>query len=516
MSTPYTRSAILAWANEVLEASHANFQELPAHEVGLLLYGVFQTASASAAAASAPGSAAPSVQLLEASQVSAHHQRHQRTCLRYLQLLQFPQSQTAADGAGISTTSSRSSSNGGGGVAVSLSAAQQHRNAEHVLAMIHALSGEEAELLRVETAHTPVTEEAASANVVLALGPAMTPSAWLSGRAFVEELKLWRWMRLMAERHHSSVGAIRRAVRAYLQHGDASGSDCTSGGALASTPPPAVSRDPSPAPRVPAAHEVSPAEVHTIGAPHARTGEGVDDTPDDVLQHELKRMKPELPPSASPLPLIGSISPEPVAAETGKTTAVTGELVATAPQQWSAIDRAGVQTSGSTAHTTVAATTTPHVARVPQLHAALLQAQAALQSELTQHRAAQLALQTSAASSTASPRTSGDAASSGAAVSAVLSLPHVAAPGDALETSCRQHMVRQLHSAPDGGGSATGAPASPLPEGLTCAVCPSLMAHAIQCNLAALDEMTAIRGRAVAACLKKDPVALLAALQHIV
>lgn len=49
-----------------------------------------------------------------------------------------------------------------------------------------------------------------------------------------------------------------------------------------------------------------------------------------------------------------------------------------------------------------------------------------------------------------------------------------------------------------------------------CPTCPLLVTQAIQCNLAAIDQLEKVRLAAIEACMKKDSSALLAALTHVV
>ncbi|AYU76338.1 hypothetical protein, conserved [Leishmania donovani] len=571
-TTQYTRSGILAWANDVLETSYATFQNIPSYEVGLLLYGIFHdcpsrgetTANGlgdTTAAAAATTTSSASVPLLSAAELHRHHQRHHETCMRYLQLLQFPPtppSTAPANPAAAAPSGAAEASaprpggsapasplpplpDGHGGAA---SAVAQQRNAEHVLAMVRTLSAEEAELSRAEASDTLTSGGGHAASVVLLLGPSMTPAAWLGGSAFVEELKLWRWVRLMAERHRSSARAIRRAIRAYLQHevGVAAVARAPTKDSQTSSASCAQSRGASPAPHSPVVMmEMSDvAEVELGDArggllPGKSTRTFAEDASGDTLSQEMKRMRPETLPSTSPVPvhaaaavattrpatssvtpLVGSVSPvhallSPIKEVAAAGSARTDDCSATG-LSWT--------TSSSSVHAASVATITPYVAQATELQAALRTAQAALQKELALHRAQQqqrpLTLPTTTSGSTSERSSGGDVPDGAGAMHKVAPL---LAPAtnvcDALEASCRQRMVNTVcaKTLGDRGGSSL---LSPVPDTLTCNVCPSIMAHAIQCNLAAIDDLEDVRARAIAACLRRDSVALLAALQNIV
>ncbi|GET86164.1 hypothetical protein, conserved [Leishmania tarentolae] len=580
-TTQYTRSAILAWANDILERSYTTFQSIPSHEVGLLLYGVFHdcpsrdgatanglsdtTAAAAAAAAAAAQTTTTSVSvpLLSGAELRRHHQRHHETCMRYLQLLQFPSTSSCTTSANPATAAalpgaeeaSAPSSRGTSASALpprpdghygATSAVVQQRNAEHVLAMIRALSAEEAEMLHVVASETPTNDGGATANVVLMLGPSMTPEAWLSGSVFVEELKLWRWVRLMAERHCSSARAMQRAIRAYLQH-EVGVSPVAPAPAEEGQTSPAIDRQSRGASLLPR----SPVVVMKVsGIPEVELGDGrggllpgkstrtcAEDESGDAVLREMKRMRPEMLPSISPAPaqaaaadtitepetstatpLIGSVSPvhalvSPIkeVAAAAANGARTDDCTATG-LSWA--------TTSSSAHAASMAAITPYVAHATELQSVLRTAQAVLQKEIALHRAQQqdlpLTLPTTTSGSTL-VHSSGDGVSDGAgAMPKVASLLASATnPCDAQEASCRQRMVNTVCANPlrDRGDSSLP---PPVPDTLACNVCPSIMAHAIQCNLTAMDVLEDVRARAIAACLKRDPVALLAALQNIV
>ncbi|CBZ24070.1 conserved hypothetical protein [Leishmania mexicana MHOM/GT/2001/U1103] len=569
-TTQYTRSAILAWANDVLETSYTTFQNIPSYEVGLLLYGVFHgcpsrgEATANrladhAAAAAAVTTSSVSVPLLSAAELQRHHQQHQETCMRYLQLLQFPStppSTAPANAAAVLSGTAEASAPSPGstfssavpplpdGHSGTTSAVAQQRNAEHVLAMIRALSAEEAELLRDEISETPTSGGGSTANVVLLLGPSMTPAAWLSGGAFVEELKLWRWVRLMAVRHRSSVRAIRCAIHAYLQHevGVASVTPAPAKGSQTSSPSCAQSRGASPPPRSPVVMmemsdvaEVEPGDARGGLLPGKSTRAFAQDESGDTVLQEMKRMRPEMLPSTSPVPahaaaaatttrpgtssvtpLVGSVSPLHALLSPIKEVAAAGG----APTADCSATNLTWTTSSSSVHAASVATITPYVAQATELQSALRSAQAALQNELALHRAQQqrrpLTLPTSTSGSTSERSSGGDVPDGAGAMHKVTPLLAPATnPCDALEASCRQRMVNTVcaKTPVDQGDSSL---LSPVPDTLTCDVCPSIMAHAIQCSLAAIDHLEDVRARAIAACLERDAVALLAALQNIV
>ncbi|KAG5506894.1 hypothetical protein JIQ42_07613 [Leishmania sp. Namibia] len=569
-STPYTRSSILAWANDVLETSYTAFQNIPSYEVGLLLYGVFHDstrrddAAASGlgdATAAATAAANAGVSLLSEAELHTHHKRHQATCMRYLQRLQFPfilTSAAAAATAGVSpaVSATESSAPNPGGTSASplsplpdghngaTSAVAQGRNAEHVLAMIRELSAEEAELLRDGANDTSVSGGVNASNTVLLLGPSMTPAAWLSGSAFVEELKLWRWVRLMAERHRSSPRAIRRTIRAYLHHevGVTSASPVSAKEARASPLSCAQSRGASPAPRSPAVAEevgkmaeVERGEERSVRLSGKSTRALAEDETDATALQELKRMRPEMPPSTSPVPAHAVAAEKTIAPATLSVTPLVGsvspvhaalspikEAVAAAGACTDNLGATGLSwpTSSSGAHTASATTITPYVVQAAELQTTLRSAQKALQNELKLHRAQQQqplpVLPAPMPGSTSAYLSAGDMPDGTSAMhTAAPLLAPATNPCDAQEVFYRQHMVNTVF-AKTPGGRGDSSLSSLVSNTLACDVCPSILAHAIQGNLTAIDHLEDVRARAIAACLKKDPMALLAALQSIV
>ncbi|CAJ02215.2 conserved hypothetical protein [Leishmania major strain Friedlin] len=571
-TTQYTRSAILAWANDVLETSYATFQNIPSYEVGLLLYGIFhgcpsrgdatanRRGDTTDAAAAATATSSVSVPLLSAAELHRHHERHHETCMRYLQLLQFPSmppstAPTNPAAVVLSGTAEASAPSPGStpasllpplpdGHSGATSAVAQKRNAEHVLAMICALSAEEAELSRAEASETRTSGGGHTASVVLLLGPSMTPAAWLAGSAFVEELKLWRWVRLMAERHRRSARAIRRAICAYLQHevGVAAVAPAPAKDSQTGTASCVQSRGASPAPRSPVVMmEMSDvAEVELGDArggllPGKSTRAFAEDESGDTVLQEMKRMRPEMLPSTSPVPVHAVAAATTARPATSSVTPLVDsvspvhallspikEVAAAGGARTDGCSATGLSwtTSSSSVHAASEATITPYVAQATELQSALRTAQAALHKELALHRAQQqqcpLTLPTSTSGSTSERSSGGDVSDDAGAMHKVAPL---LAPAtnvcDALEASCRQRMVNTV-CAKTLGDRGDSSPLSPVPDTLTCDVCPSIMAHAIQCNLAAIDDLEDVRARAIAACLRKDSVALLAALQNIV
>lgn len=543
----YTRSAILAWANTILNASHLTFQDIPCHDVALLLYGIFHShhhqQHETAVAASANDTGAAAVPLLAPDALRLHDAQHGATCVRFLQLLQFssvdtPHARTASPPPGTapaSTTDERSTTSAAAAVA-------QQRNAEHVLAMIRALSAEEAELLRTAPSNAisgpngcgAASEESeeqrraaagTAANVVLLLGPSMTPTAWLSGSAFVEELKLWRWVRLMADRHRCTVASIGRAIADYLQHDGLGKGEAE---ALASTSP-ALKTTETQQQQQPQPRQRTPSQLR------AEMSSIADDTVCEEGVPEPKRARPELSLSPAPalptattssssllMPLHGSVSPvhallSPIRdadrrAPAGHSTASAG---AASAANWAVQDA-------------TEATATPYVTQARPLQQALQDAQVTLQQTLRDAHQTASAAATDAPTSPSTRSSTGVTATNTAVPPRPPALPAVVNVSDAQEASCRQRMTaRVFHptSAHENGaeGQLGGEGGASSPSLLamhmsppSCTVCPALMAHAIQCNLNAIDALEEVRAKAIAACMKKDAVALLAALQNVV
>ncbi|KPI90640.1 hypothetical protein ABL78_0236 [Leptomonas seymouri] len=568
----YTRSAILAWANTILGGSLLTLQDIPCHDVALLLYGVFSSAASPTAAqrelqASDDGNHVSSIPLLCAAELHAHDARHHSTCMRYLQLVQFPAAKEAIRKASATSRSYAT------GPAPALSGASpvageersgnnavtQQRNAEHVLAFVRALSSEEAELLRASSLtdgdskrEDDVDAERAihtgnNANVVLLLGPSMTASAWLSGSAFVEELKLWRWVRLMADRHRCTVQSIRSAISAYLQQDATTQQSAPPATAPTTACLDAEKRERS-SPQAPededgVADSLAMVQVRSVAGSNAKTSDASE------IAQELKRMRLEASQSPAPAPMSTSSmamlnrSMSPIHSLLSPIRDADRRVRSENEGLSSSSEAAAAAKAALAVHEATEATVTPYVARAPPLQSTLREAQAALEQAFRDAAAAAAAVAVTAvdAESSSTHSSTGAAGNSneGAAQKAARhpTLPVIHNGSESQEVMCRQRMVAQVfanttdtdghvqaNESEDGGGmgGATSHPlasrssAAALTAPPSCDVCPAVMAHAIQCNLNAIDALEEVRAKAIAACLKKDPVALLAALQNIV
>lgn len=600
----YTRSSILAWVNAIFGSAHLTFQDIPCHDVALLLYGIFHTDPSTThvepPAITADNGTSPTttVPLLSAAEVQTHAACHQATCARFLQLIQFPAlscattatasrvhtvSPTSAVSVSSPTTAEERSAN-----AVTATAAAvmtQQRNAEHVLAMIRALSAEEAELLRTcaTIAHDDdnnrnsssssngsnggeVARAGNTANVVLLLGPSMTPTVWLSGCAFVEELKLWRWLRLMADRHRRTTPSIRAVIAGYLQQDVAYHPSAVP---LVHVAAEKRQRSASPVPEQEKERNVKghgardghdEAQTETNAVVSNSTANATE-TNTDVsaascdAHASLRGCARRLEASPSPVPVLATpataLLSHPLSPMHALLSPIRDGERRVCPEQ------SGTETSAVAAAAAFqearAATETSCMAQVLPLQQALHAAQTTLKQAM--HDAA-VKVANATASSTHS---SAGAAESGEdtvvlpfSVARQPLLPALHNSREEQETRCRQRMVTRVfasaadtraevdapgercggndclhiissssqhnsssYSSPSATAGAGGGCAT-LAAPLCCDVCPAIMAHAIQCNLNAIDALEEARTKAIAACLKKDPLALLAALQNIV
>jgi hypothetical protein len=559
-TSPYTRSAILAWANTILDATHLTFQDIPCHDVGLLLYGVFHSTSAKDAQISLPSTRAATVPLLSAAELHVHTAQHRMTCERFLQLFQFPASvvsractaspappSAASPQTAATAVAAEERSTSGAASSASAVAMVQQRNAEHVLAMIRALSSEEAELLRNVPVATVNTESGSdskhicsgddhaecgdahvndnAANVVLLLGPSMTPTAWLSGSAFVEELKLWRWVRLMADRHHRTVPAIRATILGYLQQDTETVAQRKVTQSSVSSAVPAGTekrrRSDSPVPDV--AKEKDGESVE--GSECATNDDSSTHSTADRVDHaqELKRARLDVSPSPVP---VAATSPQMLL--NASVSPLHALLSPHAHEEATNTVLNSVATGEDARRDAADATTSVFVSQATALQNTLRVAQQTLERAF-RDAAAKTVVDSEAAGGTLEDGTAGSAS-----VVGHTSLSAIANGSAVQEATYRQRMVGHVFALPaddttvteerqgvpvggdgDEGCGIAGRAANLLTAPPSCAVCPALMAHAVQCNLNAIDALEETRARAITACLKKDPVALLAALQGV-
>lgn len=151
-ASQFSRAAIMSWANRILNTDYTNFAEVPAKDVALLLYGIYDASQ-------------------QTQKISLHD-------------IQFTDNLTPT---------------------ILL------HNAQHVLQLLKTLSEAEAKELNGMDSAVP------SANVYK-MDPNLSAVDWLEGKAFVEELKMWRWVRMKAETLGVAPDAVRAAIHTYL-HG---------------------------------------------------------------------------------------------------------------------------------------------------------------------------------------------------------------------------------------------------------------------------------------------------------
>lgn len=159
----YARSEILQWVAEILQTEYGSFRDIAARDIAVLLYAIFNSVCKDGA-----------VDHGVADVVSLHD----------IQFCDNPTSMTC------------------------------FLNAKRVLSMVQTLSS-----------HTPETNGEADSGgvnggrrVVPSAVGNMTVSAWMEGKAFVEELKMWRWIRAQAFQRGLDKQELARRVQAFL-HG---------------------------------------------------------------------------------------------------------------------------------------------------------------------------------------------------------------------------------------------------------------------------------------------------------
>lgn len=157
----YTRTAVLAWANRILDGNYTSFTEIPASELALLLYGIVNSGRCNG---EAKGCFLSPVSLQE---------------------VQFPSQGDAAVPDTVRT-----------------------RNTEHILALLRKASSEAAELLSRDATMPQLT-----------VNDSLTAAVWLSGKAFVEELKIWRWVRALTEYRGVTEADVRREIQRFVVEG---------------------------------------------------------------------------------------------------------------------------------------------------------------------------------------------------------------------------------------------------------------------------------------------------------
>lgn len=157
----YTRAAVTTWANTILEAEYGSITEVPPAALALLLYGLVNN-NAKMITSAAPEPVVAPVTLQE---------------------IQFtPAATTAA-------------------VSAAVPEALQQRNAHHVVGLLRRVAAEIG---------------SGSAVPQLTLSETLTGEAWVGGGAFIEQLKVWRWLRSLASHWCLSEDQIRRPITAFL------------------------------------------------------------------------------------------------------------------------------------------------------------------------------------------------------------------------------------------------------------------------------------------------------------
>ncbi|CCW60215.1 unnamed protein product [Phytomonas sp. EM1] len=185
MATPalYTCAAITEWANTIFRTSHESLIQFQPKDVALLLYGILKAHAT----------------LVQSEHPPTEDFSALLSCCS-LQEIQFQ---------------------------ANPSATTQLRNAEHVLSVVRRVSSGLAARgafpsSSSSSSSAPSSSPSSASRAFGVIGETLTAEVWLDGRAFVEELKLWRWLREIAVRLDSTVVGIQHAVQAYL------GAACTS------------------------------------------------------------------------------------------------------------------------------------------------------------------------------------------------------------------------------------------------------------------------------------------------
>lgn len=447
----YTRTAVLMWVNDILSTAYPSFTAVPATELALILHGIFA------------------------------HNPHARRHLT-LHMLDFrPHASPTAC----------------------------MHNVQHVLRMIHHLSADSALAPRSSRSpHAPasatgVADDSAAVSIV---GPHLTAVDWMEGRAFVEELKVWRWVRVMAQGMQRSAATIRQAMSDYL-HGTSSGSDPKRVRQEIHTPEP-MQRSTSPV-----RHRVSETEERVLATrrdgnstslPRSEDKDEKDTDEESAsrrecgggrrrVEHAVYDTTVAATAAAAPSEHASSVTASDMSVTLnnritdGSTTGVLSTTRRVGPREM-------------TTHTPVLRS--DGAERAPALYSNLVTATQALRAQLMRRQA-----------ECTSPTEAEGAVFSGGMGA------HEPEEEDAEKDAIvRTLEVRELSShlqTLTEGGAGIAVPTAEE-RGWQCQRCPVVFAHALQCNLALLEEMEQLRKSAIAACVKKDTAALLTALKGFV
>ncbi|KAH9584288.1 hypothetical protein LSM04_007709 [Trypanosoma melophagium] len=158
----YSRASILKWVTDIFHGDYASFADVESRDVAVLLHAIFSGRGEDGNR--------------EAASVSLHD-------------IQFCKNPTPTI---------------------------RFLNAKRVLSLVHVLSS--------STSNNNCNEkETGSARFAQSAVGNMTASAWMEGKAFVEELKMWRWIRAEAFRRRLEVRELESRVQAFLS----GASDCS-------------------------------------------------------------------------------------------------------------------------------------------------------------------------------------------------------------------------------------------------------------------------------------------------
>ncbi|KEG09775.1 hypothetical protein DQ04_04671030 [Trypanosoma grayi] len=162
----YARAAILQWAAGILQSEYSSFSDIAAKDVAVLLHAIFNKPDVDG----------------EGAVVSLHD-------------IQFCENPT-------STT--------------------RFLNAKRVLSLLQTLSS--------STSDANCEGSASGGRLAPSVVGNMTASAWLEGKAFVEELKMWRWIRAEAFKRGLGKDELGSRAQAFLKGAVHSGSILSAGG----------------------------------------------------------------------------------------------------------------------------------------------------------------------------------------------------------------------------------------------------------------------------------------------
>lgn len=371
-SSTLTRSSILSWVNRIFHTDYDTFSQVPASNLALLIYAV----------------------------VRGEHWQP----LVSLQEIQFTAHPTPT---------------------VLL------RNAQHVLKSIHRLSTPYEQKQEEHTNRTLGSQLHGYPTTLL--GPHVTPAAWVEGRAFIEELKVWRWLRLEAMKRNVAETWIEAEIQSYLKG----------------------SRDPS-------TTLITPSSLITTAA-----GSAAAQTDAASLAHVAE---------GKPSPQDQTFG---MACQEGNADEALG-FGDGVPAKRNRVEE-------DSANLPPAPTLVPAMAEASQRHSAM--GEGTVIEEEVNRAVSLLSVLDSAKRDLAQTYDQ-----------------NMSAGGDK-----ENHMHSTIDDTTAGGAASGGGVGRN-----TCAHCPEVFSRALQANITAIESMERIRKQAIAACMRKDEVALLSVLSSIV